>query len=84
MPPPLGFKGMRGMNRRNAVVKILKMDLVSDNNGFVYFNELLFRSMKRLDFNFIIFRVYGEENVKNITLAQQELSVLKKLEKLRK
>ena len=84
MPPPLGFKGMRDMNRRNAVVKILRMDLVSDNNGFVYFNELLFRSMKRLDFNFIIFRVYGEENVKNITLAQQELSVLKKLEKLRK
>ena len=47
VPPPLGFKGMRSMNRKKAVIEILKMDLVSDNEGFIYFNELLFRSMKR-------------------------------------
>ncbi|CAI2366067.1 unnamed protein product [Moneuplotes crassus] len=75
MPFPLGFKGMRNMTRKTAVIEILKMDLISDNNGFIYFNELLFKTMKR---------VYGEENVKNISLAQQELSVLKKLKNIRK
>ena len=30
------------------------------------------------------FRVYGEENVKNITLAQQEMNVLKKLSEIRR
>ncbi|CAI2364628.1 unnamed protein product [Moneuplotes crassus] len=70
MPSPLGFKGMRNMDRRKAVVEILKMDLISDKNGFIFFNELLFKAMKR---------VYGDVNIKNISVAQQELSVLKKL-----
>ena len=47
LPSPLGFKGMRNMTHKKAVVEILKMDLVSDKNGFIYFNELLFKSMKR-------------------------------------
>lgn len=47
MAPPLGFKGLKTKSRRDVLVEILKMDLVSDNNGFIYFNELLFRSMKR-------------------------------------
>lgn len=47
MAPPLGFKNMKSVTRKDVVIEILKMDLISDNNGFIYFNELLFRSMKR-------------------------------------
>ena len=47
LSPPLGFKGIKGITRKEVVVEILKMDLISDPNGFIYFNELLFKSMKR-------------------------------------
>ena len=47
MVPPLGFKGMKSKSRKDVVVEILKMDLVSDCEGYIYFNELLFRAMKR-------------------------------------
>lgn len=47
MAPPLGFKGDKTKSRKDVVIEILKMDLVSDNSGFIYFNELLFKSMKR-------------------------------------
>jgi hypothetical protein len=47
MQEPLGFKNMKNMNRKSAVIEILKMDLISDKMGFIYFNELLYRSMKR-------------------------------------
>ena len=47
MVPPLGFKGMKSKSRKDIVVEIVKMDLVSDTEGYIYFNELLFRAMKR-------------------------------------
>lgn len=47
MPSPLGFKNMRNITRKDAIIEILKMDLISDKMGFIYFNELLFRSMRR-------------------------------------
>ena len=47
LSPPLGFKGIKGVTRKDVVVEILKMDLISDPNGFIYFNELLFKSMRR-------------------------------------
>lgn len=47
MSPPLGFKGMKSKTRKDVVIEILKMDLISDKYGFVYFNELLYRAMRR-------------------------------------
>ena len=45
---PLGFMDENlKFTKKQIVIEILKMDLVSDNEGFIYFNELLFRCMKR-------------------------------------
>ena len=46
------------------------MNLESDEYGFVYFNEVLFRSMKRK---------YAEERCKNKVLINHELRALDKL-----
>lgn len=46
------------------------MDLSSDDCGFVYFNEVLFKTMKRC---------YGEEHVRNKTLVDKELAALRKI-----
>lgn len=50
------------------------MDLVSDNEGFVYFNELLFKSMRQ---------VYGERHVKNKILIQHEINAMRKIENIK-
>lgn len=50
------------------------MDLVSDDEGFVYFNELLFKAMRR---------IYGETHVKNKILVEHELRSLKKIEAIK-
>lgn len=47
------------------------MDLVSDEEGFVYFNELLFKAMRR---------AYGETHVKNKILVEHELRTIKKID----
>lgn len=49
---------------------IVKMNIVSDEYGFVYFNELLFKSMKR---------IYAEERSKNRILIDHELKALESL-----
>lgn len=50
---------------------IVKMNLESDEEGFIYFNELLFKSMKR---------IYGCERTKKKVLAEIELKTLEKLQ----
>jgi hypothetical protein len=52
--------GMKGDKNEVIIRNVMQMDLVSDNEGFVYFNELLFKSMRR---------VYGEKHVKNLILV---------------
>lgn len=51
------------------------MSLETDENGFVYFNDLLFKSMKLK---------YGEEHVRNKVLGFAETKTILKLNKLRK
>jgi hypothetical protein len=43
------------------------MNLESDENGFVYFNELLFKTMKRK---------YADERTKNRALIEHEIKTL--------
>ncbi len=71
MDEPLG---MKGEDRDEIIKNIVKMDLESDEHGFVYFNELLFKTMKR---------VYGDEHMKNRILVEHELKVLKKIHQIR-
>lgn len=47
------------------------MDLVSDNEGFIYFNELLFKSMRR---------EYGDKHVKNKLLIHSEITARRKID----
>jgi len=71
MEPKIGLKGKGSME---AVKEIMAMDLVSDEDGFIYFHELLFKAMKR---------VYGEKSVKNKTIAEAELKTLRKVTQIR-
>jgi hypothetical protein len=62
--------GMKGMQKEVIIRNIVKMDLVSDDEGFVYFNDLLYVSMKRL---------YGNERIINKTVARAEIKTVTKL-----
>ena len=68
MEPPLG---MRGESVDDIIKSVMQMELVSDNEGFVYFNELLFKVMRR---------VYGDSHVKNKVLIESELVTMNKLQ----
>jgi hypothetical protein len=71
MEPPLG---MRGYPVNEIIKSVMAMELLSDNEGFVYFNELLFRVMRR---------VYGDEHVKNRILVEQEIQTMKKIDAIK-
>lgn len=71
MEPPLG---MRGEKMTDIIKSVMQMELVSDNEGFVYFNELLFRVMRR---------VYGEAHVKNKVLIESELVAIDKIQAIK-
>ena len=57
MEEPLG---MSSLDKNEVIKEIVKMDLQSDKDGFIYFNELLFKTMRRK---------YGDERVLNKQLA---------------
>jgi hypothetical protein len=40
--------GMRGEKINEIIKSVMQMELVSDQEGFVYFNELLFRAFRRV------------------------------------
>jgi hypothetical protein len=46
------------------------MDLEADGEGYVYFNELLFKTMKM---------IFGEEHLKNKILIDAEYRTIKKI-----
>jgi len=70
MEEPLG---MSGQDVQEIIKNIVKMDLQSDDEGFVYFNELLYKTMRR---------VYGEEHVVNKKLAEQEIKAMRRIQKI--
>ena len=49
------------------------MNIESDEDGFVYFNELLYKTMKVQ---------YGPEHIRNKNLAEMELKTLDTIDKL--
>lgn len=71
MDAPLG---MSDKSDKVIIKNVVLMELVSDEEGFVYFNELLFRSMRR---------VYGESHVKNKILVEHELRTMRKIEDIK-
>jgi hypothetical protein len=70
-----GNLGMKGRAEGEIQRHIIKMSLETDENGFVYFNDLLFKSMKLR---------YGEEHVRNKVLGFAETKAILKLNKYRK
>jgi hypothetical protein len=44
MPYPLG---MKGDHEDEIMKKVIMMDVQPDSDGFYYFNEILFKTMKR-------------------------------------
>jgi hypothetical protein len=71
MPSPLG---MQGESVNDIIKSVMQMELVSDNEGFVYFNELLYKVMRRQ---------YGDPHVKNKVLIEQELVTIKKIKEIK-
>ena len=47
----------------------------SDNEGFIYFNELLYKTMKRL---------YGNHRLINKNLIKKEIFAIKEIKKIKK
>lgn len=66
---------MKGKPESDIQRHIIKMNLETDENGFVYFNDLLFKSMKLK---------YGDQHVRNKVLGFAETKAILKLNKLRK
>ena len=71
MDAPLG---MRGAKINEIIRSVMKMELESDNEGYVYFNELLFKLMRR---------IYGDPHVKNKVLIKCELITMRKIEAIK-
>lgn len=65
-----GKIGLKEENERVILRSIVKMNLEADAEGFIYFNELLFKTMKRQ---------YGKERTKKRILAEMELKALDRL-----
>ncbi len=74
------FKDLRGdigmANEEDNIImrNMVKMNIESDEDGFIYFNELLFKSMKR---------VHGQERTKKKILADFELRAFERLQKIK-
>ncbi|CDW83739.1 cation channel family protein [Stylonychia lemnae] len=69
-----GNLGMKDDTDKNIMRYIVKMNLESDEEGFIYFNELLFKAMKR---------IYGKERTKKRILVDFELKTLDKLQRIK-
>lgn len=54
---------MKGRPEAEIQRNIIKMSLENDGEGFIYFNDLLYKSMRL---------VYGEEHVRNRLLGLAE------------
>lgn len=67
--------GMSNLSEVDIIRHLVLMDLESDEEGYIYFNDLLFKAMKR---------VYGCAHIKNMLLADAELRTLQKLQDLNK
>ena len=71
MEAPLGMKDKAD---KEIIKDVVLMELQSDEDGFVYFHELLYRAMRR---------VYGEQHVKNKILVDHELRTMQRIESIK-
>ena len=71
MDPPLG---MSDKSDKDIIKDVVLMELQSDEDGFVYFHELLYRTMRRY---------YGELHIKNKILVDHELRTMQKIEAIK-
>lgn len=58
---------MSNLKDTEIIKHVVLMELQSDEEGFVYFHELLYRAMRR---------VYGEQHVRNKILVDCEVKTL--------
>jgi hypothetical protein len=65
---------MKGEPMSDIIKSVVRMELSSDNEGFVYFNELLYRMMRR---------VYGDAHVKNKILIESEINTMEKINEIK-
>ena len=72
LPPPLGEQ--EGTKKSEVKKKLLRMGIRTDNNGFIYFNELLYKLMREIYCTFKL----------NNTMAKYELVTQYRLFLLRK
>jgi len=63
--------GMRGEKMNEIIKSVMQMELVSDQEGFVYFNELLFRAFRR---------VYGDYHVRNKIVIGHEINAIERIQ----
>ena len=75
---PLGFSDVevkltRKMKDNYITAEVVGMEIDRDEYGFVYFNELLYKTMRR---------VYGQRRVKNMIIVQHELETMLKIEEI--
>ena len=66
---------MKGRPEAEIQRNIIKMSLENDGEGFIYFNDLLYKSMRL---------VYGEEHVRNRLLGLAEKWAMVKIKKIKK
>lgn len=71
MDAPLG---MKGFTDKDIIKRIVLMGVVTDEEGFVYFNELLFKAMRF---------IYGENHVRNRLIVEHELYTRKWIEDIK-
>jgi hypothetical protein len=71
MDAPLG---MKGYTDKDIIKRIVLMGVVTDEEGFVYFNELLFKAMRF---------IYGENHVRNRLIVEHELYTRKIIEDIK-
>lgn len=62
-------------DKKTVERELVMMNIQADNDGFIYFNELLYKTMKRR---------YANGRTKKKVMYELELDTLEKLEKIMK
>ena len=75
MSSPIGMEDEEINNDSDILRNIVIMNIKQDENGYIYFNELLYKVMKKK---------YGIKNVKNKVLADKELAAYVKINNIQK
>ena len=75
MSSPIGMEGEEINDDSDILRNVVLMNIKQDENGYIYFNELLYKVMKKK---------YGIKNVKNKILADKEIAAYIKINNIQK